>query len=90
MSEYLHTHLDKKISFKKPEGGLAYWVKINRDINTEELAAKLLKKGVSIIPTERFSFNGKPLNALRLGYASLTPAELEEGIRLLATVLKKS
>lgn len=90
MSEYLHTHLDKQISFKKPEGGLAYWVKINRDINTEELAAKLLKKGVSIIPTERFSFNGKPLNALRLGYASLTPAELEEGIRLLATVLKKS
>ncbi len=89
MSEYLQTHLGKLVSFKKPEGGLAYWVKINGDIDTGELAAKLLKKGVSIMPTERFSFNGKPLNALRLGYASLTPAELEEGIKQIALVLRK-
>jgi GntR family transcriptional regulator/MocR family aminotransferase len=63
-------------------------VKFNQAVNTEVLSAKLLKKGVGVIPTERFSFTGEPLNALRLGYASLTPEELEEGIRVIATVLR--
>lgn len=88
MEAHLLTYLGKKITFRKPEGGLAFWVKFNRTINTEELSVKLLKKGVSVMPTERFSFSGKPLNALRLGYASLTPAELEEGIRIIATAIR--
>ncbi|MBS0029033.1 PLP-dependent aminotransferase family protein [Chitinophaga sp. 22321] len=88
MYQYLQTYLGGKTAFVKPAGGLAYWVKFKRAHNTENLAAQLLKKGVSIMPTERFSFSGVPLNAIRLGYASLTPEELEEGIRLLATVIK--
>jgi GntR family transcriptional regulator/MocR family aminotransferase len=88
MQEYLQKYLGEKITVRKPEGGLAFWVKFNQAVNTEVLSAKLLKKGVGVMPTERFSFTGEPLNALRLGYASLTPEELEEGIRIIATVLR--
>ncbi|SEW52695.1 GntR family transcriptional regulator / MocR family aminotransferase [Chitinophaga arvensicola] len=84
MNDYLLLHLGKQVTFSKPEGGLAYWVKMNRPVNTAELAARLAKKGVSVMPTERFSFTGEPLNALRLGYASLNLQELEEGIRILS------
>jgi GntR family transcriptional regulator/MocR family aminotransferase len=87
MDQCLGTYLGGKVTYAKPEGGLAYWVRFNKELSTEDLARKLLKKGISVIPTERFSFNGKPLNALRLGYASLSPSELEEGMRLMASVL---
>jgi GntR family transcriptional regulator/MocR family aminotransferase len=87
MAKYLDTYLSKHASFVKPDGGLAYWVKFNKTIHTGELASKLLKKGVAINPTERFSFDGKPLSALRLGYAALDVNELENGIKLLSMAL---
>ncbi|RPE13974.1 PLP-dependent aminotransferase family protein [Chitinophaga lutea] len=89
MDQYLTTHLSKRVTYQKPEGGLAFWVRFNQPVDTEELRGKLLKKGVSIMSTERFSFTGEPLNALRLGYASLTQTELEEGIKTIATVVKR-
>lgn len=88
MDQLLHQYLDKQVVFQKPEGGLAFWVRFVKPTDTGILAARLLKKGVSVMPTELFCFDGKPLNALRLGYASLTPVELEEGIRTLAAVIK--
>jgi len=87
MAAYLDMYLSKRASYEKPDGGLAYWVKFNKSINTTELAAKLLKKGIFIPTTERFSFDGKPLNALRLGYASLNENELENGIKILSGMI---
>lgn len=89
MDQLLTTYLSQQATYRKPEGGLAYWVTFSKPVNTEELQGRLLKKGVSVISTERFAFDGKPLNALRLGYASLTPAELEEGIRIIAAAVKR-
>lgn len=87
MEKMLQEYLGGHISFKKPEGGLAYWITFKEDRDTGILADKLLEKGVSIIPTEPFSFDGKSLNALRLGYASLTKEEMETGLKLIAKTL---
>lgn len=89
MDELLRMHLSEQVTYQKPEGGLAYWVTFNKPFQTASLHEQLLKKGVSVIPPEKFSFDGKPLHALRLGYASLTPAELEAGIKIIASVIKK-
>lgn len=43
--------------------------------------------GVSLIDTDRFSFESEPLNALRLGFASLTEAEMQQGISALQLAL---
>jgi GntR family transcriptional regulator/MocR family aminotransferase len=66
---------------------LAYWIQFKENRNTVDLAASLLEKGVSIIPTDPFSFHSNGLNALRLGYASLTKDELETGLKLIAKEL---
>lgn len=87
MEQMLEAYLGDKTTFKKPEGGLAYWVELNKQKDTSELAAQLLQKGVSVFPTEPFSFNGKPLNAIRLGYASLTAEELESGLKIISRLL---
>ncbi len=87
MATYLHRYLGDQVTFQQPEGGLAFWVKFKRPTDVQELAEALLKKGVKIASCGAYSFDGKPLNAVRLGYATLTVAELEEGIKIMRSVL---
>ena len=79
-------HLKNKVTFIKPEGGLAFWIVPNSNVNILEIADELLLKGIKIITPEKFSF-GKPISGFRLGYASLTEKQLEEGVIELAKYL---
>jgi len=72
-------YLKDKTSFIKPEGGLAFWIVPNSNIDIFEIANKLLLKGIKIMTPEKFSFN-EPILGFRLGYASLTEKQIEEGI----------
>ncbi|WP_337965100.1 PLP-dependent aminotransferase family protein [uncultured Flavobacterium sp.] len=72
-------YLKDKTTFIKPEGGLAFWIVPNSDIDIFEIADKLLLKGIKIMTPEKFSFN-QPISGFRLGYASLTEKQIEEGI----------
>lgn len=76
-------YLKDKTTFIKPEGGLAFWIVPNSDVDIFEIADKLLLKGIKIITPEKFSFD-KPISGFRLGYASLNEKQLEEGIIELA------
>lgn len=76
-------YLKDKTTFLKPEGGLAFWIVPNSPVNVFEIADKLLLKGIKIMTPEKFSFN-KPISGFRLGYASLTEKQIEEGIIELA------
>lgn len=76
-------HLKDKTTFVKPEGGLAFWIIPNSDVDIFEIADKLFLKGIKIITPEKFSFD-KPVAGFRLGYASLTEKQMEEGIMELA------
>jgi len=87
MDEMLTYYLGEKVTFKKPEGGLAYWIELKKKQDTSVLSSLLYAKGVSVIPTKLFSFEGNVLNSLRLGYASLTNDELEAGIKILNKTL---
>lgn len=79
-------YLKDKTTFIKPEGGLAFWIVPNSDVAIFEIAEKLLQKGIKIMTPEKFSFD-KPISGFRLGYASLTEKQLEEGIIELAKYL---
>ncbi|WP_316752347.1 PLP-dependent aminotransferase family protein [Pedobacter gandavensis] len=83
MVKYLDLYMKEVADYELPEGGLAFWLVFKKPVNTIHLAALLLKNGVQVISTERFSFDEQPLNALRLGYASLEAEEMERGIRLI-------
>lgn len=72
-------HLKDKITFEKPEGGLAFWIVPKKDIDATKVCNELLSKGIKLINPEKFSFEN-PVNGFRLGYASLTEQQLEEGI----------
>jgi len=79
-------HLKDKVTFTKPEGGLAFWIVPNKNIDAQQVCEELLRKGIKIMHPEKFSF-GSPFSGFRLGYASLTEVQLEEGIMALSKYL---
>ncbi|WP_285008572.1 PLP-dependent aminotransferase family protein [Pedobacter faecalis] len=79
-------YLGDKVTFRKPDGGLAFWMVPKGEVDLDGISRLLLQKGVEILSPDRFSFD-EPVNGMRLGYASLSEKQLEEGIKVIASVL---
>lgn len=76
-------HLKDKATYTKPSGGLAFWIVPKKKTDLNDVADKLLKKGIKIMRPQDYSFD-EPISGLRLGYASLTEKEISEGITEIA------
>lgn len=86
MTALLNKYLAAKATFEIPEGGLAFWLKPKQTVNWQQVQAQLNKKGIRILHPEAYSFK-QIENGLRLGYAYLTEAQLEEGLKALSKCL---
>lgn len=84
--ETCNIYLKGKAVYNKPDGGLAFWIVPLKKVNVIDVANKLLKKGIKIMSPDTFSF-GDPILGFRLGYASLTEKQIEEGIIALSKFL---
>lgn len=85
--QFLQQYLADVLTYRVPEGGLAYWIRFNENRNIPELTRQLQQQGVSVINTDAFSYEGTGLNALRIGFASLTSPEMEQVLQVLQKTL---
>lgn len=69
------------INFKKPLGGLSFWISLPMDITGEAVYFKLLKEGVSIAPGIVFSPNFT--SYIRVSFAQCTYEDINIGIEKL-------
>ncbi len=83
----LHKRLGGALRFAVPAGGMALWAKAADGIDVDAWAARSLARGVLFNSAARFAFDGKPRPALRLGFAALSEAELDEGVKRIAAAL---
>lgn len=83
---FLQGYLKDKVTYRKPDGGLAFWLKPVEDIDLFQLKQKVNSKLVSFYTPDRFSHD-KEIAGIRLGYASLSEANLEKGIKVLSEYL---
>lgn len=84
--QLLIKYLGNKVHCIKPDGGLAFWIVPPSGTDISKLAQKLLRQGVRILTPDTFSYDN-PVNGIRLGYASLTEKQMEEGIKKMAALL---
>ncbi len=75
------------ISFEQPNGGLSFWVNINR--NADKFAQILKRSSVLISPESEFRFRGKESTHVRLGFAAMNMDELSKALPLLRIALSK-
>ncbi len=76
------------LSHMPVDGGSALWVTGPEDLDTGNLAHRLLEKGVVVEPGNVF-FTGKkqPKNHMRIGYSSIALDQIEPGVEIIAHVL---
>ncbi|WP_106792519.1 PLP-dependent aminotransferase family protein [Aquimarina sp. Aq78] len=82
----LHTYLKEKVSFSKPDGGLAFWLVPKKEVDVFQISKKLNMQGIDIITPNKFSFIN-PIHGFRLGYASLSEEHLKKGVIALSKLL---
>jgi GntR family transcriptional regulator/MocR family aminotransferase len=85
--EALKKAFGARLSFVVPAGGTALWARVAPDIDVSAWATRALAKGVAVQPGQEFAFDGRARPYLRLGFAQLEEAELEEAVRRMASAL---
>ncbi|OUJ70852.1 MocR-like pyridoxine biosynthesis transcription factor PdxR [Hymenobacter crusticola] len=89
LAEALRHQLGDLAEFTLPAGGMALWVTFPADVDLERVAEELARRKVIITPGSRYYLAGPGTNAMRMGYAALTPAELAHGVEQLGAVLRQ-
>ncbi|MDL2224527.1 PLP-dependent aminotransferase family protein, partial [Bacteroidales bacterium OttesenSCG-928-M06] len=82
----LSYYLKDKVLYKKPDGGLAFWLQPLKDIDLYKVKDLANLRKVGFYTPDRFSFE-ESIPGIRLGYASLSKEDLEKGVKVLAKYL---
>lgn len=82
----LNKYIKDKATYTIPDGGLAFWVVPNKQVDWLQVSKKLQGKGIKIITPDVYSFD-ETVNGIRLGYGSLSEKDFEEGIIALVKML---
>jgi GntR family transcriptional regulator/MocR family aminotransferase len=89
LANALRRHLPE-MTFQMPQGGSAIWIAAPSNVNMSEVARVAASRGLLFDPGEVFFFRkGAPRHFFRLGYSSIPIARIEEGVKLLAQILRE-
>lgn len=87
LTDALRTELGDRFDFTAPEGGMFVWGRFTDGVDTHELLAKAVERGVAFVPGQAFAVAGDHRSAARLSFATATPDQLVEGVRRLGGAL---
>lgn len=82
-------HLPEGSRYTRPQGGASVWVRLPEGLDSERLLAKAEAAGVSYLPGRLFAVQRVEANALRLSFAGLEPALIEEGLQSLGRIFRR-
>lgn len=71
----------------EPEGGMNVWVRLPSGIDAAALLQRARKEGVAFLPGRYFEVARPEPGALRLSFAGLPPARIEEGLAVLGRIV---
>jgi GntR family transcriptional regulator/MocR family aminotransferase len=80
LMELLRKELSNFATFDEPNGGLAIWLQLKNGVDITKLEIEALRSKVKILPGNLFSESQKVVNAIRLGFGSLSETELTNGV----------
>ncbi|MCW4045735.1 MAG: PLP-dependent aminotransferase family protein [Candidatus Bathyarchaeota archaeon] len=90
MIKALQRYMPREVTWTEPEGGLFLWVKLPNQMDTNALFPKAVESKVAYVIVSAFHFNGKGQNTMRLNFSYPSEAQIEEGIRRLANVIREN
>lgn len=89
MLRLLQQYMPAGVSWTHPEGGLFLFVTLPGHVDTVAMYDTALSAGVAYVAGSFFHINGSHRNTMRLNFSFLDKDRMEEGVRLLASVISK-
>jgi len=87
MIDALEHHLPD-LSWTMPNGGFYVWLTLSAGLDSKAMLPRAVKELVAYTPGTAFFADGSGRQHLRLAFCYPTPADVREGIRRLATVVR--
>jgi DNA-binding transcriptional MocR family regulator len=76
-----------KIRFRVPDGGMAVWVQFDPGFDLSQLSGKAALHGLGMLDGTFYNSGTTPLNALRMGFASLNEEEMVNVVKILGKIM---
>lgn len=84
----LKQFMPEGVSWTKPQGSFHMWLELPAGYSSIALFLLAIERGVAFIPGPMQDINHRFINALRLGYGSVEPDRITQGIQQLAQAVK--
>ncbi len=88
MLDTLEEHMPPGIKWTHPKGGLFLWATLPEDLDAKVIFNEALEKNVAFVPGAAFFAEGGGHNTMRLNFSNAKPEMINEGIGILAKVIK--
>lgn len=88
MLAQLEKYMPDTVRWTKPEGGMFIWVELPEHIDSTELLTTAVKNNVAFVPGETFFATNPKKNCLRLAFVTVSEERIEQGIKILADLVK--
>jgi len=73
----------------KPSGGLFFWVRLYKPIDTRKLLGAAIERGVAFMPGEEFYPNEPELGRMRLNFSHADATTADRGLKILADLIRE-
>lgn len=90
MRAALERHLPPGCRWRVPSGGMFFWVELPGGVDALALLPQAVERGVAFVPGAAFYADDPKPNTMRLSFVTVAPAQIEQGVALLAQALKEA
>ncbi|GAA3956761.1 PLP-dependent aminotransferase family protein [Gordonia caeni] len=85
----LHRHFSDLADWDEPSGGLFFWLRLKREIDTRTLLDEAIACGVAFMPGEAFYPNAPVLGTMRLNFSHADAGDADRGLAVLADLIRE-
>ena len=89
MQAALQQHMPAGCRWNAPSGGMFFWLELPEGVDATALLPKAVERGMAYVPGAAFFADHAMANTLRLSFVTVSPAQIERGVALLAQTLQE-
>ncbi len=90
MRAALEKHMPAGCHWNVPVGGMFFWVELPEGVDATAMLPKAVERGMAYVPGAAFFADHAKANTLRLSFVTVSPAQIEQGIAMLAQAIKEA
>jgi DNA-binding transcriptional MocR family regulator len=90
MDDLMRQHFPHDVSWKRPSGGLSFWVSLPAGMSSHAVLEKAVPAGLEFAPSSFFYIDRHDGPQMRLSFSTLTQPQLRQGVRRLGVVIQRA